>query len=217
MEKERRVKKQVFRIAFLCILMLVVACSKRKENSSSPVAPRPPSTEQRVEEGWRSFESGSYADAAKEFNAILESDPDHAAAMVGYGWSMLYRGKLAVADSILAEARKLEPDEDYADILAGMTIATSALDSHCLAAETGLELIQHEESYVFAYDSTIDAEAVARQTAVGAYLCGDSVALVTAASLLVSRLPEPDDSSSWRVDSVNAGIYLDAVFFSIDY
>ena len=125
----------------------------------------------KINEGWKAFESGQYESAKSDFSDAINSggNPE---AYVGYGWSCAMTGDEDKALSSFEYV--LNSDSlDYPDALSGAVFAGNAMKIDTTAAKRGAFLLNLYPNYVFVHDTTITWKQVAFTTACSFANCGD--------------------------------------------
>ncbi|TES93190.1 MAG: tetratricopeptide repeat protein [Candidatus Cloacimonadota bacterium] len=111
-----------------------------------------------VERAWTYYDEGEYDKAIKEFDDVIEDEPDNGEAYNGLGWCYGKLGELtsAVDDFNIA----LEKADTLIDPYAGLTFVYSDIpqDQDCVDAAT--TLIQRDPLYFFGHDNDIDVDDV---------------------------------------------------------
>jgi tetratricopeptide (TPR) repeat protein len=119
--------------------------------TAPPAATPTPSASEHMDLGMEYYEQGEYDEAAAEFQAAIELEPDDAGAHRNLGTAYLEQGKYEEAAAAYEKAIELDPDfgEAYGD-LAGAYVNLGRLSEAIAAGEKAIELAP---DYAMAYNN----------------------------------------------------------------
>jgi len=107
-----------------------------------------------VERGWNYYEDGEYEKAIKEFNDVIEDEPDNGEAYNGLGWCYGKIGELSTAVTHFNTA--LAKDSTLIDPFAGLTFVYSDIPLDINAVNNASTLIEKDSLYFFGHNNEID-------------------------------------------------------------
>ena len=161
----------VFAILASCLLILIGCSSDPDPNTSTAL--------NHMEQGWRSYESGNYAQALLSFERAVNFDENLADAYNGVGWSHL---SLSLNPPLAQEAfqNAVQLDPSNADAWVGLANLlflrhkdTSDFRSAIRAIDNAL---QGDAQYLFRHDYRSKAELYVLKAACSYYLGDDTSA-----------------------------------------
>jgi len=160
----------------LCLLTftLFIGCGDKEETVI-------PGADEFINEGWKEYAAGNYADAIIKFQKALEDDPDSSEAYNGVGWSMAKLSQLV--DSIDSFKKAVEKDPLNIDANVGLAGVYFATGDYERAVASGKSALSIEPQYVSHHDN-IKAYHVRVLMAECYYIVGDYTQAVAQIDLL---------------------------------
>jgi tetratricopeptide (TPR) repeat protein len=169
-----------------------------------------------TQNGWIWFAQNEMDSATFYFNQALSQNDEYGWAFIGLGWVQLRQGELLEALSNFNTGLTFDPTIlDGRVGRAGINLSFNAYDN---VISDGNYVLNTDGNYVFEYDETVDYRDVHIFLAQAYYAKGDFESVQAHCNILdPNNGLDPAMPSSWVVNGVTYGTYLEALLGLIQY